>query len=281
MTTNGVHAFTREQYDALPDRTNFSVLKHMARSPKAYLWALLNPSSGDSDVMLRGRAVHTRVYEPELFRSAYAVWEDRRAGKFWEAFEAKAHAAGQEVLTAKLHQEVIELAEAIRRDPMAAPYLTGGKREQSLLFDQVRPQMGGLEGYTRPCKARLDYVRPDCIVDLKTTRNAEPRAFGAQANALLYYAQAAFYVDGLALATGTPRRPYVIIAVEAAPPYVVQVYRVPEHLIEMGRAKYWELLDRLDLCRREDSWPGYAAAPLDLELPPWVMGTDDIEEEAA
>lgn len=277
----GIFAMGRSEYDALPDRVNFSTLKLMDQSPAAYLYALLNHrAGGDSDAMQQGRAVHTRVYEPELFKSTCVVYEDRRAGKDWEAFEKKQHAEGHEVLTIATHANVVAIADAVRSSAMAAPFLTGGKREQTMLWNLRRPKLGAVEGYEMAMKGRPDFVRADSIVDLKTTRSAKPRDFGRSAHELLYYVQAALYVDGLAIATNTPRRPYWIIAVETKAPYVVQVYHVTDMQLALGRAKYWEMLDRLCVCRETGHWPGYATAPMDLETPAWAI-PEEFQEEAA
>lgn len=278
----GVFAMGRSEYDALPDRVNFSTLKLMDQNPAAYLYALLNRSTGDSDARQQGRAVHTRVYEPELFKSTYVVYEDRRdpRSKEWVAFQKTHHAESHEILTINMHANVIAIADAVRSSAMAAPFLTGGKREQTMLWTLKRPRLGAVEGYEMAMKGRPDFVRADSIVDLKTCRSAKPRDFGRAAHELLYYVQAALYVDGLALATNTPRRPYWIIATETKAPFVTQVYRVTEMQLALGRAKYWEMLDRLHECRESGNWPGYATGPMDLETPDWAL-PEEFEEEAA
>ena len=281
-TESGVYSIGRSEYDALPDRVNFSTLKKMDENPATYLHALLNKDD-DTDARLEGRAVHTRVYEPELFKSTYVVWEGRRSGPDWKAFLAKHVAEGHEVLTENMHADVIAVADAIRANAMAAPFLAGGAREQTVLWTLRRPTLAAVDGYEVKMKGRLDFVRPDSIVDLKTCRTAKPRLFGKQANDLHYLAQAALYVDGLAAATNTPPRPYWIIAAEKKAPHVVQVYRVTEKQLHLGRARYWKWLDELNVCRRNGVYPGYATAPMELTLPAYAMPDDEenFEQEAA
>lgn len=279
----GIFAMSRSEYDALPDRVNFSTLKLMDQNPAAYLYALLNHGDEDSDARQQGRAVHTRVYEPELFKSTYVVYEDRRdpRSKEWVAFQKTHHAEGHEILTIAMHANVIAIADAVRSSAMAAPFLTGGKREQTMLWSLKRPRLGAVEGYEIPMKGRPDFVRADSIVDLKTCRTARPFEFGRSAHDLLYFVQAALYVDGLAIATNTPPRPYWLIAVESKPPFVVQVYRVTDEQLALGRARYWQWLDTLNVCRQTGEYPGYALGPMDLSLPPWATPKEDIYEEEA
>ncbi len=267
---------SREDYDRLA-RENFSKLKHIAVSPAHYRHNLMMPFE-DTDAKKRGRACHLAVFEPERFRAEVVVWEDRRAGKAWEQFLDR-H-PDKEILTPGMYEVAIAAGKAARADAIAAPYLAGGAAETTVLWSHVSPSIGDLPGYSMDCKGRLDFVSSaGVIADLKTTKTAEPRAFGAECARLKYHVQAAWYVDGWKAMTGQ-ELPYVIVAVEAVEPYVVTVFRVPPHLIELGRSIYREWLDTLAFCRRTNNYPAYAATEVDLELPRWAVpeSPDSIEE---
>ena len=66
---------------------NWSALKHLAASPKMYRYRLDNPEPPKVAYTL-GSAVHTLVLEAEKFVSRFAVYDGRRAGKEWEAWQA-------------------------------------------------------------------------------------------------------------------------------------------------------------------------------------------------
>ena len=257
---------TREQYDALVERENWSRLKNMARSPAHYRHALLEPRE-DTPALRNGRANHVAVFEPERFAGQVAVWEGgRRQSKAWDAFcEAN---AGKDILTKDEYEQLVGMQRAVRQHPVASRYLRRGQSEVSILWTHKTESVEGLPGLNMPCKSRLDYLTPDCILDLKTCRDASPMAFGRAAFNFEYHAQAAYYVDAVAAVTGK-RLPYIIVAAELAPPCVVQVYRLPEHVIAAGRDHYRSLLYRLAECRREDRWDGYASEEMELELPRW------------
>jgi exodeoxyribonuclease VIII len=254
---------TREQYDAQADRENWSRTKNIGRSPAHYIHAMLEPRA-DKAAYRNGRANHTAVLEPEKFASTVAVWDGgRRASKAWDAFsEAN---ADRDILTQAEYEQLLGMQRAVRQHPIASKYLQRGRAEVSILWTCADPLMPGL---VTPCKSRLDYLAPDWIVDLKTCRDASPAAFSRAAFNFEYHAQAAFYVDAVAAVTGK-RLPYIIVAAELAPPCVVQVYRLPEHVLAAGRERYRTLLARLAVCRREDRWGGYAEDEIDLELPRW------------
>lgn len=266
---------TREQYDALTERENFSRLKILGRSPAHYRHALLEPSK-DKPAFRLGRANHVAVFEPERFANLVAVWDggDRR-GKAWEAF--KADHSDRDILKSDEYEQLLGMQRAVRQHPIASKYLRRGQAEASILWTLMTEAVDGLPGLNIPCKSRLDYIAPGCLLDLKTCRDASPAAFGRSAFNFDYFTQAAFYADAFEAVTGE-RRPYIIVAAELAPPCVVQVYRVPEHLLAAGRDRYRSLLYRLAECRREDRWEGYAEDEIDLELPRW-SGIETPEPE--
>lgn len=267
---------TREQYDALDERENWSRLKNLGRSPAHYRHALLQPRE-DTEALKNGRANHTAVFEPQRFARTVAVWDGgRRSGKVWDAFRKTN--ADKDILTKDEYDQLIGMQRAVRQHPVAGRYLQRGRAEVSVLWTHVVKPLGGIPGYSIPCKSRADYLVPDCcIVDLKTCRDASPSAFGRAAFNFEYHAQAAYYVDAVAAVTGK-RLPYIIIAAELAPPCVVQVYRIPEHVLAAGRDRYSSLLYQLNECRTQDRWDGYADEEMDLELPRW-SGIETPEPE--
>lgn len=248
---------SREEYDAL-DHTNFSTLKWMAKSPAHYLFHKKNPDTDDTDAKKLGRTGHQAILEPERFLASAAVWTGgRRAGKDWEAF--KAANEGRELLTEGELAECRALQQAVREDPYAKTYLKAGQSELTMLWE--------LPGFN--CKGRIDFDSKSAIVDLKVTRDASIEGFGKQAHQYSLIAQAAWYSDGYEKITGV-RKPYVLIAVENEPPYVVQTYQVHDTQIERGRDMYLGWLDKLGYCQKHDWWPGYSAQVLDLTLPRWA-----------
>ena len=166
---------------------------------------------------------------------------------------------------------------------MAARYVSGGLPEHTIRWRYRSPHVEHIEGHEFDCKGRLDFVA-ECgaIVDLKSSRDGSPGGFAREVMRYEYHAQAAFYADGYAAMTGV-RLPFVFVVVEAAAPHVVQVYRVPDEVLEVGRERYQQLLAHLAVCRREARWPGYAETEMDLELPLWASRSaaddEDLDDE--
>lgn len=272
----------REQYDKLPGM-NWSRLKHIAKSPAHFNHILTNPED-DSDAKKTGRALHLAIFEAEKFRETYVKWDGgTRRGPTWEKF--KLANAGFEILTEKEHEQVTAMAGAVRSSAMAAPFISGGKGEVTVQWEYVIPPTAIEQGEGRPpkiipgrviqCRSRLDFIANiGALVDVKGTIDASPEGFAKQVLKFGYHQQSAMYHDGHEAVTGQAR-PYVLVAVEKKPPYVVQVYRLSEKVMDLGRDGYVSMLHTYGHCLNENMYHGYSGTLLDLELPKWATPDDD------
>lgn len=263
---------TREEYDSLGG-VNWSTLKHLGKSPAHYLHDITSDDGEDSEARQRGRVLHLAIFEPERFARDVVVYPDRRAGRAWDAFAEK-H-AGKEIITSRMLDHVAALAASVRSSAMAARYVTGGSPEHTIQWRFRSPAIEHLDGFEFDCKGRLDFVaEAGAIVDLKSTKDGSPTGFAREVLRYEYHAQAAFYADGYEAMTGV-RLPFVFVCVETAAPHVVQVYRVPDDVLELGRERYMQLLAHLNVCRKEARWPGYAETEMELVLPRWARPLED------
>jgi exodeoxyribonuclease VIII len=127
------------------------------------------------------------------------------------------------------------------------------------------------------CKCRPDWLLDDgsMIVDLKTTEDASPRGFQKSIAQWRYHCQASWYLDGLQHATGNRPEQFVFIAVEKKPPYACAVYFADQQMIEIGRETARRDLDKLNVCKAADYWPGYSDGIEQINLPPWMLPKAD------
>lgn len=249
-------AVARDAYDQI-DALNWSRLHLLERSPTHF-----KTGFGDETATFRlGTAAHMAVLEPARFQTAYEIFRGKkRQGKAWEEFETAAIRGGKAVLNVKEHAGAVAISAAIRAHERANHYLSGGKPEETM---QWTIDAGDLRF---DCKGRADYIGV-AIVDLKSTADASPSEFGWSVVKYGYLGQAAWYSDGHFLATGV-RKPFVFVAVEKKPPFMVQVYTVTEEELEMGRNLYLSLLAKLDYCTKNNWWSGYTeSAESNLVLP--------------
>jgi exodeoxyribonuclease VIII len=261
---------TFEEYQAIK-AVNHSSLKEIDRSPAHYRHALSAPNNSNAD-FVTGHATHTAVFEPNRFEERYAIWPEhlgKRVGKRWDVFCSAAK--GKEIIKEADMETVHEISSAVRNDRTARRYLDDiGESEVSLFWEDRTTNI--------KCKARIDFLSISSTVDLKTTKDASPSVFGRLAANYGYLTQAAFYSDAVEIARGV-RLPFVMIAVEKTAPFIVQVYQLPDHVLDIGRAKYRVWLETLKQCIDSDKWPGYASEELDLVLPSWYRIPETEEKQ--
>jgi exodeoxyribonuclease VIII len=247
----------REEYERLP-RVNWSTLKWIDLSPAHYQQVLLEETE-DTDAMKLGRACHIAVFEPDLFKSRCIRWDGgARRGKDWEAL-VRAH-PDDEILTEHQYDTALAVGRAVRTSAMAAPYVSGGQGEVTVLWN-----CDGVD-----CKSRIDFVAElGALVDLKgITRigGASPETFPFTVRNLKYKAQAAFYRRAYQHATGK-LLPYFLVAAEMMAPFAVQVYQLTDAQLEEGEGAFMQLLEVYKGCRARNVWQQYADQVLPLPEP--------------
>jgi exodeoxyribonuclease VIII len=266
MSGNGKHHRheTYASYAAAPG-VNWSTLKEMGRSPAHYHHRLITPRD-DTSAMRMGRAIHAAALEPDAFPLEYTIYEGpRRAGKDWDEF-ARVN-ADKTILRAEEYETCLAVRDAVRRHKAARRMLRWGKAEVTLKW--VDPQ-------TRlRCKARLDWIAPGgVLIDLKSTRDGDPRVFGRLAERMGYHGQLAFYRRGL-LASGHDPAPVYIIAVETEAPHDVSVFEVDEDVLLAGDLLVHDYLHQVRACRKRRSWPGRDPGVQKLDFPTWALPDGD------
>lgn len=259
---------THASDDASDDALHFSRLKLMAKSAAHYAlgWTPDTKSKG------LGRAVHSYLLGDEdkvvLYPGA------RRAGKEYEAWLAEQNPEAT-VLIASEMRDVIGMRESIKRHKRAMALLCG-KREQKIEWEWLG----------RKCAGTPDVFTRKRLVELKTTRSADPRQFPWDARRLFYHAQCAWYINGLGLSGRSLKEmPAFIVAVESSPPYPVVVYDLTPNLLEQGLRLCRLWMERLAVCEADKTFPGYVESDVTLDVPSNdldldLSGLEEIEEVA-
>ena len=228
----------------------YSHLKAIGRSPAHYIEALKGRS--DSAAFRRGRIVDTAVLGGEQ----PTVYDGTRRGKAWDAFQAE-H-PGADIVSATEYADAQPIIASLTERPehrAALEILRSGRVKERLFFEWLG----------RPCSGEPD-VAGEFLVDLKTTRNAQPDAFKRDALRYGYHAQLAWYRLGLILSGTQPPAQCYIVAVETAAPYPVTVLRLTERTIDMGERLCRTWLERLIACESANQWPGYAQSIVDFDI---------------
>jgi hypothetical protein len=237
----------------------FSRLRHMSASALHY-WQSVQDNKDDTIAMRFGRGVHALVLGTPVVR-----WSGKtRHGKAWELF--KALHADKEILSTKEWERAHGIYEAIKRHPIANDLIfgEGAVREETIEFEL----MG------RKCTARPD-VRfgTDVLVDLKTTRCAEPRKFERDAMFRGYHSQFSFYGRAMAEAFGAFPKRSLCVAVEPVKPFAITVLELTPGAIAEGE-KAWRLwFEEAMVCEAAGVYPAYTQTIESLD----VADTGDVK----
>ena len=157
------------------------------------------------------------------------------------------------------------LARAVRNHRLAAAILSEGEPEKSLYWTD--PETG------ITCRGRVDWLRDNAIVDVKTTTygGSDPGAFGRAAASYDYPLQAAHYQDGIEALTGQ-RLPFIFVVVEKEPPHFVRVHQLHPDDLETGRGRAREAR-RLFAEYESDGYPEVGQDIETTPLPGWYGRT--------
>ena len=247
-----------------------SDLKRLAQSPLHYKTSKAGPHE-ETEAMRLGTAVHSAVLEPDSFNELYSKTpEGDRRSKAFKAAWAELEEKGKIPLSPNDFEAIQGMARSIQEHPLAGRWLSGGTAEISGYWTQ-HIDSDGLNTDIL-CKCRPDYIKElgnqYAIIDLKTTRSAEPRYFGKAAYwDYQYHISAAHYLTGMEKLRGVRAQGFIFIAVEKTPPYAVNVFEASEEFIRAGTETNQELYKIFASCQASGNWPGYPAISRKLMLP--------------
>jgi len=242
------------------------------------------PPSGDSDALSLGRLVHLLLLEPARV-DEYAVLDPNIIGvkangeradnptatKAWKDAVFAAKTSGLTVVSPQFWGKAGRMAAAVMAHPEASRLLAGAT-ETELSAYATHPS--GAE-----VRARFDAVWPgESLIDIKTTRNADPAEFGRTVHAFGYHVSAANYLD-IANANGLGVKRFDLICVENEPnlagDYRVSVLELHPDAIDRGRDLMAQACDRWLALGKRVELPDYGTDRHQIDLPPWAYDYDD------
>jgi len=245
-----------------------SHIKTILKSPAHYQAALRYRFAGSS-VMTMGTATHCLVLEGDDTFNAQFVCKPEsikyttKEGKEWK------EAQGRKTILVndgkdRQWDSVIGMSAALR---------------ELEWFDSSQPEYRKYnevsiywEDYGIPCKARLDRVvhTPDetIVLDLKTTDSVSVEKFQSKMVDLGYDFQAAWYSHAAKLVYGKPTR-FIFVAVERNDPHTIDLFEMPQEVLDEARFKNEMALKRLKECLMTNEWPTRQPELKMLQYPRW------------
>ncbi|WP_199546648.1 PD-(D/E)XK nuclease-like domain-containing protein [Streptomyces sp. N35] len=220
-----------------------------------------------------GNAAHKTVLGngPALVVIDHDAWNTKAA----KAEVAEARAMGAIPLKQHEMQMVTDMADAIRKHPLAAALLDpayGAPEQSGFWIDEA----SGIR-----CRVRFDWL-PSMhqgrliIPDYKTTTDASNAAMEKDIDKYGYNQQADWYETGArALGLGDQNAELLLIAQEKKPPYLVNVIGITLGSRVIAGAKNRAAIETFAECMSTGYWPGYADdEPNYLELPGYAENRD-------
>ncbi len=285
-TTDKVEHRT-EDYFAI-NRMSNSKLKAFRENRKLF-WLThvvktIQPKQPSAEMML-GTYLHLAILEPAKWRDRAAPKPEFSAPEFgpdgkkwlrrqgseheraWNELEAEytgtlsiwqMENAGKIDPTDEQIETVERMADAMYSSEVARPFLElRGEVEKSILW-----QYADVE-----CKSRLDKLCPGLILDVKTARNAHPKAFAKTVAEREYHAQRDFYRSAVG---GKPE--FLFLVVENVEPHTVAVYDLDAEACEAGAWLNAQSIDQYRQCRDSGIWTAqHERQVIELPLPKWAL----------
>jgi hypothetical protein len=274
------------EYHSDPAISRSGILKFL-ESPYKYWAEYLNPDrppKSQTDEMAFGSAFHKFVLEYEDFFQDYVVEPQtqrlpkvirlkdvgRPAFDAYKAEKAKIEffnqtlmnefdPAGKTVLTQKEMDLLQEMLTAINKHDQARDLIVGAKIEHSLFW---RDEETGLM-----LKARPDIWHPNMIVDLKTCKSANTRAFLYAMIDGGYHIQAAMIQEGIYKLEGFQIQNFLNLCQEKTYPYSIGIKIIGDSFIQRGREIFRQTLGKMKSAIENNYFPDYE--PETVELPAW------------
>jgi hypothetical protein len=209
-----------------------------------------------------GSAAHTLLLGsgPEPFVIDAADYKTKAAREQRDA----AYERGDVPLLPHEFDAVQEMVALVRQHPRAGEMLAEGRAEQSLFWTD--PVTGV------PCRARLDWLRDDCVVDFKTSPSVAPGYIAKAVAEFGYHTQAAFYLAGsVHLELVPPDAPFYFIFQSKVPPHLVKVVELDDVALKIGHERMSLALEIFRDCTESGIWPGFGDDIELISLPAWEV----------
>lgn len=242
----------------------FSALRQMAKSPAHYA-AYVQREANTTSEMDIGSAADLMILGGQR---VVAYPGKVRRGKEYDAFEvANADAL---IVTQAEYRAANGIAEAVAACPDATRILDG-IRQRTVWWTNTGRECRGTPDVVsyvlsidEDGPGRVDVV--PYIADLKTSETSDPRRFIWKVKQFAYHAAASWYMAGLN-SRGIEVRDAYIVAVEQAFPHVVTVFRLSDHLLNVGMRLWVTWFEQLQVCEASGEFPPYSQSIVDLDWP--------------
>lgn len=289
------HVFeaTDEEYHDIRNAVHSSSLKHMLKSPHAYMYYAKNPIVPTKQMKLGTIAHHIFLYGWDYFKSQYVIMPKFKGytlnGKETHSMNALSVKIQYDEWRSSLPEDVKivdqeelnktqNMMESISNHDFVMAFIKGAKTEHKKIW---RDPITGLLCVSSDDLLNFDL---DAWGDFKTTNNCDWDHFrrnGAEGRD--YYFQESFYDQGIIQTHGRSMKERVWIACENVPPFEVRVHYVDPYYSEVGHIQVRKAMSALSHSIKNDYWK-MAQRIIEVgEASPWFKNkhNDEVIERMA
>lgn len=277
----GIVIESNAEYHGYKEAISKSRLCKMEICPAYFKWCEENPQEPTPDLIF-GSAFHKLILEPQDFDSEFIVaptFDRRTAQGKADYTEFISNAEDKCIISQEDYNTICGMRDSIMKNKKAKKMLQKGNIEQSFYFaDKV---------YGEKCKARPDLwykTKNGSIIinDYKSCRSdktyhgADPETFRNEIPKYFYDLQAYMYTLAASITFDVPfdKVAFIFIAVEKAPPYLINIAVADDIVLESGKRKFEKYIGNLHTCKETGDWFGYNGFSGELNnasLPAWQL----------
>ncbi len=244
-------------YHGLPG-ISASGIKYIDKEcPMKFKYMKENQLYEESEALVLGRAIHKYVLENDLFEDDFVFSPvDKKTERKWKVFENEMKDSGKVILRARDKDMLSGMIKSLRlpKDQYGTNTYDGiiinknTIREKALFtIDKERNII---------LKVKVDINLDGLMIDLKSTKNANPPQFMKDAANMGYGLQAAFYTYVASMAKKKSKL-FGFIAIEKTPPFMHSVIVMEHNDILLEKSKMLRIVDEYAYCLNHGIWYGY------------------------
>jgi hypothetical protein len=279
---------TYDEYSKIPG-INFSTIKHVNKSPKAYL-NVLNGSDKDTSSRAMLRYQHAKILEPEHIERDFAFWTGglTKAGKPTTNANSDDYKAQRDAATAVGKTFVNALSQDFGHANSVAAATLADPWVAELLGDPAtitELPVHGVDSITgERIKCRVDICNLDRLVwnDIKGYGMVAPKDVGRMVVRGLGVHQAAMNRRCFIAAGLTVPVDYYITSLDPKDGDLA-VYRIPDYAMEHADETLTHWIQVVQQCRKTGEWPGVQPVEMrgeEMDFPPWAFEPTDTDAES-
>jgi len=256
-----------------------SMVPYILRS-SAHLQAYIDSEKNPSKFMKLGSLFDCILTEPDMFPILFVeqpeLYPNAKDGmkpwsnnaNFCKDWNAEQAAQGKTIFNRPDYEKALRMVNSLGEHDTASKWLEGAEHQVSIVWQDEETGI--------MCKGRIDALKPDITLDVKTTVNASPTEFKKTVNNFMYHVQDVMYSAGLKALTGIDR-PFGFVVVESVEPHCSAAYTLGAQSIEVGHSIFRRAIN-LYKTYLEKGAEGYSNEAQEIEIPQWAIYQ---EEEAA